>query len=89
MMLGADARFVRASRSIASFEFSDSMGNWAGSSSVDSGLSPDERGSWNADGRHLHLRFDDGTTLSLRDYEVHPGDTLFFPQASQRIWKPC
>ena len=86
LQLRADGRFFRRARHRGGSTFVDSMGHWAGFSSIDSGASPAESGQWFVLNGALYLQYDDGTQTRLASMEVHPG-SLFFPSASRRLWK--
>lgn len=59
--LASDGRFSERSRSTASSVYHNSDGSYAGGVSADTGVGPDERGTWAYDGNVLTCHYDDGS----------------------------
>ena len=86
LLLARDGTFARTSRNIFSNTFLDSEGNWAGSSSIDSGLSPRERGRWSVTDGRLCLEFAEGDPVE-GIYEFG-GDSLLCDWiGEEQFWK--
>lgn len=66
MVLGTDGRCLRSSRSMASINFHDSMGQWAGHMGASAGLSAGERGQWTLVGDVLTLEMADDSIYEYR-----------------------
>ena len=86
LLLARDGTFARTSRSIFSSTFLDSEGNWAGSSSIDSGLSPQERGRWSVTGGKLCLEYAGGYVVK-GSYEFGGDSLLCDWSGEERFWK--
>ena len=86
LLLARDGTFAKTSRNIFSNTFLDSEGNWAGSSSLDSGLSAQERGRWSVTGQKLRLEYANGHEVE-GIYEFG-GDSLLCDWiGEERFWK--
>jgi len=59
--LASDGRFSERSRSTASSVYHNNDGSYAGGVSADTGVGPDERGTWTFDGNVLTCHYDDGS----------------------------
>ncbi len=66
MLLLRDGHVARSSRSVVFSSLRDSSGTWSGSIDSISGLTPAERGQWNADGTLLTLEMNDGSAYEFR-----------------------
>jgi len=86
LVFAPGGRFVRSSRMRGGATFADSHGQWAGTSSLDSGADPGERGHWATNNGAITLSFDDGHTEVLRGYTVYP-DALHLPSTLKRLWQ--
>ncbi len=88
MVLARDGTFVTSWRGMTSSTFLDSSGNWAGVSSVDSGVSPDERGRWSVDNGEFRLEYDDNTS-SVCGFEVSDNKLVCYMSGEIQIWEPA
>ena len=86
LLLARDGTFARTNRNIFSNTFLDSEGNWAGSSSIDSGLSAQERGRWSVIDGVFRLEYANGHGVE-GIYEFS-GDSLLCDWiGEERFWK--
>lgn len=87
MLLARDGRVARSSRSVVFSTVRDNTGNWSGSIDSISGLTPAERGRWNADGILLTLEMDDGSAYEYRYSQSGSGmNTVNTNGGARRHW---
>lgn len=85
LTLRADGSCVRSSQSMGGMEHHDSAGNLTGSSSVDSGKSDREQGTWAAAGKKIILRW--ANDSQEWEYIISGGSMLWKANGSKKLWE--
>jgi hypothetical protein len=85
-LFGANGRVLESTKSFASSELRDQDGSWQGITNIESNVPASDRGTWQADGQELIIRWDDGKHSDLR-YEMDREGMLLRWSGGQQYWE--